>query len=468
MYKDIFNLEQKLTKVLISVFTLFILLQIKVFSQEQIKHENMFEMSIDELMEIKVTLASGLEESKINAPATMIVITSEEIRQRGYTSLSDVIMDMPGFDISVPNGINYLFAYQRGYRTPNTTRTLLMIDGKVNNHLWNHVADISRQYPIMNIERIEILYGPASALYGANAFLGIINVITKDGSELNRGETSTNIGLLGGSFNTRAVEVFSQGNGGDVRYAITARIYNSDEPDLSNRWGFLSNDLYGDKKIWGPLLDLENNGKKLGRYYDPTFSYALNGNITYKNIKSGFSKWYLQEGYGTQYAADRGQNNAGWIKSSLQLYFENEKSISENVNANTLLLYTNSTIGGDWAEAAPDSKPGMEEFSFISFTYWNSLNSSWLFKQNIEIDLNNNSKILTGFKYEWKKLTKAWDIPGYWGAFSSSIPSTGPGPYNYGFGVGHSTDSTYTIPPMPASQMPPTNLIFTDDYGGFI
>jgi len=458
----------KINMDLVLLLVLFLPLQISAQEQKQVKQEELVKMSLEELMNVKVTLASGLEESMVNAPATMIVITSEEIKQRGYTSLSDVIIDLPGFDISVPAGNWYLNAYQRGYRTPYTTRTLLMIDGKVNNHLWSHIADISHQYPILNIKRIEVLYGPASALYGANAFLGVINVITKDGSELNSGETSTNIGLLGGSFNTRGIEVFSQGNSGNVKYSITSRIYNSDGPDLSDRWGFLSNDLYSNRNIWGPLLDIENNGKKLGKYYSPSLGYSVTGNITYKNIKLGLNRWYLKEGCGTQYAADKGQNNDSWIKSSLQLYFEYEKHITDNVKTNTLLLYSNYTQGGDWAEAVQDWRPGMEDYSFISFTNWNSLNSSLLFKQNFEIDLNNNFKILSGFKYELKKLTKAYDVPGYWDAFSSSLPSTEPGPYGYGFGIGHSTDSTYTIPPIPSSQMPPTNLLYTDDYGGYI
>ncbi len=455
-------------KMLTFIFLFLIIIPFTSYAQEQVQAEDLFEMSLEELMNVKVTLASGLEESMVNAPATMIVITSEEIKQRGYTSLSDVIIDLPGFDISVPSNGSYIYVHQRGYRTPYTTRTLLMIDGKVNNYLWDHVAQISRQYPILNIKRIEVLYGPASALYGANAFLGIINVITKDGKELNKGETSINIGLLGGSFNTRGVEVFSQGNGGNLKYAVTARVYNSDNPDFSDRWGFLSNDLYSNGNIWGPLLDIESNGKKLGEYYSPLFGYSIIGNIIYKNVKLGLNKWYIKEGYGTQIAADKGQSNAGWTNSLLQLYFEYEKNITYKVKTNTLLLYSNNTLCGDWAEALPDWNPGMEDYSFISYTYWNCLNSNVLFKQNFEIDLNDNTKILSGLKYEWKKLTKAYDIPGYWGVFSSSIPSTDPGPYGYGFGVGHSTDSTYTIPPMPSSQMPPANLIYTDDYGGYV
>ena len=167
------NKMKRLTIVLTSIVLLS--LQVQVFAQEQLKLEELFKMSAKDLMNIKVTLASGVEESLIDAPAAMIIITSDDIKQRGYTSLNEVLMDIPGFDISVTNGADYMTAYQRGYRTSYTQRTLLMIDGKVDNHLWSHNANISRQYPLTNVKRISVLYGPASAVYGANAFLGIIN-----------------------------------------------------------------------------------------------------------------------------------------------------------------------------------------------------------------------------------------------------------------------------------------------------
>jgi len=343
-----------------------------------------------------------------------------------------------------------------------------MIDGKVDNHLWSHIAHISRQYPLTNIKRIEVLYGPASAVYGANAFLGIINVITEDGKELNSGETSTTISFQGGSFNTKIIDASTRGRIGDVNYALSARFFRSDEPDLSDRWGFLSNEKYSNRKFWGPILDIEINGKKLGKYYDPTCDYGLTGNISYKSLKLGFITWKRSEGYGTHYPADRAQNNASWEKSSMQLFLEHEKNIFNNVISNTLLLYRKNYMGGEWIEALPDWNVGMEDYSYISLIDWNSLNNSWLFKQNFEINLNGRSTIATGIKYERKELTKAYDIPGYWGAFSSSVPADDPGPHGHGAGIGHSTDTTYIIPPPPSSEMPSVNLIHTEDYGGFV
>jgi iron complex outermembrane receptor protein len=156
----------------------------------------------------EIQTASARDENLREAPATMVVVTAKEIKQRGYTDLPEVIKDLPGFDVMIANGTAYMMAYQRGYRTPQTTRTLFMINGVVDNLLWSHEAAISRQYPLSNIKRIEVLYGPASAVYGPNAFLGIINIITYDGTEVKAGEIDGTVNVLAGCFSTRMKIVF--------------------------------------------------------------------------------------------------------------------------------------------------------------------------------------------------------------------------------------------------------------------
>ncbi|MFC1586053.1 TonB-dependent receptor plug domain-containing protein [Fibrobacterota bacterium] len=430
--------------------------------------DSLLTMDLEDLMKVKVSLASGVEEPLIGAPAAMVVVTARDIRQRGYTSLADVLTDLPGFDISVANGAWYMNAYQRGYRTPVTARTLLMIDGKVDNSLWSNVAHCSRQYPLTNVKRIEVLYGPASAVYGANAFLGIINIITRDGSDLNKGETAAVMSLQGGSYETRAVDASFRGREADLSYALSVRLFRSDEPDLSDEWGFLSNDKLGDRTIWGPILDIEVNGRELGEYYDPSDDYGIMGKIGYKDFELGITKWEIKEGYGAQYAADKGQVNGSWIRSSMQVFAEHEHNLFYDVSSHTLLLYRENRYRGDWAEASSDWNPGMEDYFYISFTYWNCDNNSWLLEQSFEITPMEDLSISAGLNYERKELTKAYDVPGYWGAFSSSVPAEDSGPYGYGFGIGHSTDSAYTIPPAPSSEMPSVNLTYTQDYGGFV
>ena len=95
-----------------------------------------------------------------------------------------MLRDLPGFDFSRRAGASYSNIYQRGYRSIETTRTMLLVDGVEDNDLASSTAWISRQFPLSNVERIEVVYGPASTMYGANAFAGVINVITKDPEQI--------------------------------------------------------------------------------------------------------------------------------------------------------------------------------------------------------------------------------------------------------------------------------------------
>ncbi|HRI19922.1 MAG TPA: TonB-dependent receptor plug domain-containing protein, partial [Panacibacter sp.] len=176
------------------------------------------------------------------APATTVIITKEEILQRGYTDLIDILKDIPGFDISVYYGQLYANVYQRGLRTNNTEKTLLLVDGVEENDLWSNFADMSQQYPVTNIKRVEIIYGPASTMYGPTAFSGVINIITKDPVDYLKDKKEiaalANTGI--GSYNTRYVDISAAARKGIFSYSITGRFYQSDRPDLSKQrlWDF--------------------------------------------------------------------------------------------------------------------------------------------------------------------------------------------------------------------------------------
>ena len=129
-------------------------------------------LSLDELMKQRSELhrnsitASRLVETIRDAPGSMEIVDSRTIKRRGYDSLDDILASLPGFDTIVTNGTMQTVAYQRGYRTPWTQRTLFLVNGKSENNLWNHSAQISRQYPMTMIDRVEVLHGPAGAVYG--------------------------------------------------------------------------------------------------------------------------------------------------------------------------------------------------------------------------------------------------------------------------------------------------------------
>jgi iron complex outermembrane receptor protein len=432
---------------------------------EEFIDDDILSLSLEQLLQVQVISTNGIKEALIDAPAAMLVLTSKDISLRGYNNLAEVLSDLPSFDVIHTGGGSNNTAYQRGYRTPFTTRTLFMIDGRVENHLWSQEMIFSRQYPISMISRIEVLYGPASVKYGANAFLGVINVITKKGNELNNGEKEFSIKADVGSWNSKGLELFSRGRSNSFSFEIAARIFSSDEEDLSNRWGFLSNELYSDKDIWGPLLKLSNDGHDFGKYVDPTDNWGVFSAFKYKNLKAGFNQWQIDEGYGANFAADKGQSNGDWRQSSQQYYIEHKWQVNNKLVINSAVNYRENRIWGNWAEASPDWNENRASFSYVSFTHWNSSNNAKEIKQDFDYTFSKSVRYLAGWRLKTADLTKAYDAPGYWGAYSSTIPSEAPGPHGFGAGVFHSSDKDYTFLSIPRSEMPKNNRVEFNDKG---
>ncbi|HPS02590.1 MAG TPA: TonB-dependent receptor [Candidatus Sumerlaeota bacterium] len=138
-------------------------------------------MGLRELGEIKVVSVSKRAEKTISAPATVRVITAEQIRERGYLTLEQALENFPGVQFRNTLGMNsYLFV--RGVPNQNNLAQVL-IDGVEINELNSGGFYGGGQYNLANVKRIEVMYGPASALYGTNAVSGIINIITENPDE---------------------------------------------------------------------------------------------------------------------------------------------------------------------------------------------------------------------------------------------------------------------------------------------
>ncbi|HNN81878.1 MAG TPA: TonB-dependent receptor [Leptospiraceae bacterium] len=445
-------------------------------SKDEHIEENFFKIE-----ENIVVTASRTKEKLKNAPASMVIITEEDIRNRGYQSIDEILYDLPGFDLSFSNGIPYIMGYQRGYRTPFMSRTLFMIDNKIQNDMYTQEAELSRQIPMTNIKRIEVLYGPASAVYGANAFQGIINIITHDGTEPRKMKSSeiekssySKISLQGGENNTKGVDASSTIRIGEWAFAASGKLFSSNEPDLSNRSGFNSNYWYGNPTVWGGVRYYQNDGVNLSRYHDPTKNYGLEASVSNGGLKIGTIAWSRKEGYGVKYPGDRAQNNSFWEVMSRQVYIEYTSNVSSNLTTNTLFTFRESAFRGPWAEAEPDTKKGKEMYSYLSQTYWGNQNKSFLLNHNIDYKISNSILLTTGLKVEKRDMTKQYDIPGYWpGSYDSWNRYEGKQaldltPYfPNGYAVQYSDQPIYYKYADGKTNMPKDNIVQVYDLGGF-
>lgn len=405
------------------------------------------QISLSDLMAQRTELyqssdtASGVQETLKDAPAAMLVIDQKTIELRGYQHLTELLEDAPGFDTYIYNGTVYSQAYQRGYRTPWTQRTLLLINGKVDNNLWNHTALISRQYPINIIDRVEILYGPAGVVYGPNAFLGVINIITKTAKSLSQDEIKLDASISLASFKSQAVDMALLGKYGDFYINAAFRDFSSDEADLDDyaEWGYTQENLLSDPRYWGngigtgvdpatgntsPNGDINvdgvvsddelRNGRALGRYYDPSDNHSFFAEVGWQDWQLGFLDWQTSEGYGLYYSFADGQPNAAWQHNSKQWYLENS-SQWQKLKVDSLLLQRESQVGGDWVEAFGGA---------VNISVWNSFNKAWRFEQDYQYQYSEQLNINWGLKYERKTLTRTYALCNYFNGFGF-CPSQG-------------------------------------------
>ena len=144
------------------------------------------QLSLEELIHTEVRSASRYLQKAIDAPAAVSTVTAEDIRQFGYHSLAEILSGMRGLYITYDR--NYRYVGSRGFSTPGdyNSRVLLLVDGvRYNDNVYDQAAIGSDfNIDVALIDRVEFVSGPGSSVYGPNAFFGVINVITKQGSDL--------------------------------------------------------------------------------------------------------------------------------------------------------------------------------------------------------------------------------------------------------------------------------------------
>jgi outer membrane receptor for ferrienterochelin and colicins len=175
--------------ILVILSLLSLLTSTRALAQKKGGTPNLLDMSLEDLMSIEIDTvygASGFKQKVTEAPASVTIITSEEIQKFGYRTLADILRNVRGFYVS--NDRNYSYLGVRGYGLPGdyNSRFTLMIDGHRLNDSVYDAAQIGTEFPIDVdlIDRVEVIRGPNSSLYVASAFLGVINIITKRGRDL--------------------------------------------------------------------------------------------------------------------------------------------------------------------------------------------------------------------------------------------------------------------------------------------
>lgn len=168
--------------------------------------------------------AAKHEQRITEAPSAVTVLTEDDIRAIGAESIPELLRYVPGMDVEIINSSFYTLG-ARGFTTEANNLLLVLIDGmEVNIELFGEPFWLALPITINDIKRIEVIRGPGSALYGANAFSGVVNIITKDPKE----KQGYYYDAKGGNYRTTTITSGAFSATGDWSYKINAEYMNAD------------------------------------------------------------------------------------------------------------------------------------------------------------------------------------------------------------------------------------------------
>ncbi len=313
------------------------------------------------------------------SPAIMSVVTSKQIKQMGARTLSDVLEMVPGFDITMnKNGTREIGV--RGILLTDSSKVKVLIDGhSINEPATGGATWLFDSLVVENARRIEIIRGPGSALYGQNAFLAVINVITKDTDDINGFQVTASNGY----FDTQNYNMLFGKEYKDLK--ISGFI------DFFDTEGF-------SKKIEEDIIFSDAASLTPGRSQNKKERTDLNLKLSYNNLEIN-SKYMNREkkGYiGIDHALS---DDTTWYDTYAFVELNYKLKLSEKLNISPKLYYDYYN-SDSWVESRPEG--------FLSGTYPDGIKAVTRYKEEtigFETQLNYNlfegNELTFGLQYEW-------------------------------------------------------------------
>ncbi len=253
---------------------------------------DLLDMSLEDLLNITITTAAKREQTIREAPASVTIITAEQIKRYGYQTLQDVFQSVRSFYTTYD--YSYSFMGVRGFSRPAdfNNRVLLLIDGHIyNDDMWGSAyIGTEAGLNLDIVERVEIVRGPGSVLYGTHAMFAVVNVITKSGAVID----GVQISAEGGSWGRKEGSAI-----------IGKKLTNGLDVAVSGRWADLDGDDHYFKEYDDPAY---NNGLAEGRDWDKYSDVMLTaryGDLTFFGLAGSREKGRPTAIYGENFNDSR-------------------------------------------------------------------------------------------------------------------------------------------------------------------
>lgn len=199
-------------------------------------------LSLEELISTPIVTASRRIEARDHTPAHVVVVTRQQIRERRYRNLADLLEDLPGVDFmrGTKSSSYNNFSFQ-GKNSNN--KLLIMLDGVRIDHPAGGKLPVAENFPLFHARQVEVVYGPAAALYGADAVAGVINIITDRAADaqgawvsIGAGRfDSSNVEFMAGARNEDKLAITVGGHGQQSDRAPLDHYYPADFPRVDAR-----------------------------------------------------------------------------------------------------------------------------------------------------------------------------------------------------------------------------------------
>lgn len=355
-------------------------------------------------MNVKVVAASRSERSVRDLPSTVHIITREEILNNAYTTLVDALKDIPGVKVSQPGtGTHGEKYFMRGFWGNNYAKILVngipirpsAVDG----------MPISEQVNMKNIERIEVVYGPASALYGADALAGVINIVT-----LNPEENTTLLEISAGTSGYLSPKFFMNHTNKDLKLKIYGGYYKRDDLNIDKDGGaFSQTNVFGGEVKIGTL---------------PSESRNIGIEILFKDFHFSFDHMYRSDPSSLE------QDSSYYIWDNPDLkYGETIQKASLKHSLNIYKLKLNSFVS--YLRYRLDTESAFGMIFYPNPLYKFTASDDVLFEESVVYNFKENLELVAGLSYQYSSampksndLIKPFDEELY-KPFSTDIPEQG-------------------------------------------
>jgi len=276
------NLKKSNFIVLLLSLAIFVFVStFPVYAQE--KTMDVEDISLDDLLNTKVSVASKKEEDPNDAPGIISVITKSELEGFAALNLGEILNRVTGTAFLTANYWRDNVVHFRGQSlTPYNNHTLILLNGRplrdpisggLNGGIYN-------TFPVSSLERIEIIRGPGSVLYGSCAFSGVINLVTKVAK---KSTSKTDITARAGSFSTYQGVLTNVTKSDNMNLTASLNFLKSNGPEFTftDNVGVRRTDNFDNQNL-AALLDVNLKGIKINGFYGAYDTYAIGGsNLTW-------------------------------------------------------------------------------------------------------------------------------------------------------------------------------------------